>query len=266
MASRVWTGLIVATLLLAGCGSGDDIPGTESVGPASTAASTQSLEPTPAVTEPTSGEPAAGEGAGTLTAIGPAPASIDADGMKHSGITGTGEFATNTIDIAPATQQPDVRRYVLQVETGTGVDPDETARQIQQILDSPRGWVGYHGVAFHLVNDPSSADLVLKLASPPTVDAGCGELDTVGNWNCRVGSQVFINSDRWWFATPTWEGYPLDDYRGYLINHEVGHYLGFGHLTCPADGEPSPVMQQQSIYLNGCVPNPWPDVTGEKNG
>ena len=58
----------------------------------------------------------------------------------------------------------------------------------------------------------------------------------------------------------------LDDYRAYMINHEVGHYLGFGHVTCPAAGSASPVMQQQSITLNGCEPNPWPDVTGEKNG
>ena len=111
-----------------------------------------------------------------------------------------------------------------------------------------------------------AADFALNLSSPPTVDIGCGALDTGGTWSCRVGNQVFLNVDRWWFATPTWNGYLLDDYRAYMINHEVGHYLGFGHVTCPAAGSASPVMQQQSITLNGCEPNPWPDVTGEKNG
>ena len=117
-----------------------------------------------------------------------------------------------------------------------------------------------------LVADASAADFALNLSSPPTVDIGCGALDTGGTWSCRVGNQVFLNVDRWWFATPTWNGYLLDDYRAYMINHEVGHYLGFGHLTCPEPGALSPVMQQQSIYLNECLPNPWPDVTGERDG
>ena len=261
MALRRWSGLVVAAVVLLGaCGSGGDGAATDTAEPSS-ADTSAVVETTPAGSEPT-----AEQAPGSLNAIGPTPAEIDPDGMKHSGIAASGEFTTNTVDIAPATQQPDVRTYVVHVETSTGLDANEVAQNIQQVLDSPRGWVGYRGVAFHLVADASAADFVLNLSSPPTVDIGCGALDTGGTWSCRVGNQVFLNVDRWWFATPTWNGYLLDDYRAYMINHEVGHYLGFGHVTCPVAGSASPVMQQQSITLNGCEPNPWPDVTGEKNG
>ncbi|NLA28118.1 MAG: DUF3152 domain-containing protein [Propionibacterium sp.] len=266
MAWRIWTGLIVATVVLTACGSGGD---TSAIEPApSPSPAVASVEPTDspqADSEVIDTEPIDSE-VGSLTAIGPRPATIDDDGMKHSGIIGDGEFVTNTIEHESVMEQSDVRKYVVQVESGVDVDVDETAREIHQILDSERGWAGYHGVGFHLVNDPSTADLILKLASPPTVDEGCVSLNTMGTWNCRVGSQVFINSDRWWYGTPTWQNYLLSDYRAYLINHEVGHYLGFGHLTCPEPGALSPVMQQQSIYLNECLPNPWPDVTGERDG
>jgi hypothetical protein len=50
----------------------------------------------------------------------------------------------------------------------------------------------------------------------------------------------------------------LRDYRHMVVNHEAGHFLGFGHANCGGPGQLAPVMQQQSINLQGCQHNPWP--------
>ena len=50
----------------------------------------------------------------------------------------------------------------------------------------------------------------------------------------------------------------MRDYRHMVVNHEMGHWLGSGHQYCGGIGQPAPVMQQQSIDLQGCAFNPWP--------
>ena len=107
------------------------------------------------------------------------------------------------------------------------------------------------------MSDPASADFVLSIATPPTADALCSPLETASMWNCRNGDDVVLNSDRWTYGTPTFSS--IDAYHIYVINHEVGHFLGHEHEYCAGAGLTSPVMAQQSrTREGGCTENGWP--------
>ncbi|MFJ7629168.1 DUF3152 domain-containing protein [Streptomyces sp. NPDC097595] len=150
------------------------------------------------------------------------------------------------------------RPYRVEVEDDTGVDADEAAEQIAAILDDERGWAHGAGVTFRQVAD-DSATLVIRIATPDTADAICatGGLDTEGELNCRVGRTVAVNLKRWQLGSPEFAG-PPEEYRALIINHEVGHWLGYDHRDCPGPGRPAPVMMQQIKGLHGCVSNAWP--------
>jgi Protein of unknown function (DUF3152) len=147
--------------------------------------------------------------------------------------------------------------YRLEIEAGLPLDGQAVADQVQRTLTDPRGWQPIEHVAF--VRTPGAASFELILASPALVDRLCYPLDTIGELSCRNGNRVILNAKRWVTAVPWYRGH-LDDYRAYLVNHEVGHRLGHGHRGCPAPGAPAPVMVQQSKSLYGCTPNPWPSV------
>jgi len=96
----------------------------------------------------------------------------------------------------------------------------------------------------------------LSVASElPNFSEGCSS-----EYSCNVGRYVIINQDRWLGATSSWNnaGGTLRDYRHMVVNHETGHWLGHGHANCGGSGQPAPLMQQQSIDLQGCKFNPWP--------
>ncbi len=119
-----------------------------------------------------------------------------------------------------------------------------------------RGW-GLDG-QINFVPASSGCDLTVWLASADQMPSFGSICDT--SWSCTVYPNVIINYDRWQYATTPWNqnGGSLDEYRAMAINHEVGHWLGFGHSGCPGAGQSAPVMEQQSIDLQGCKFNAWP--------
>lgn len=188
--------------------------------------------------------------------------SRDDGGYWHTNIASTGQWQVAGMDVAPSRQTTTVHRYAIQVEEGLPVDVTATATQISSILNDERGWTGYEGNSFQLVSDPGQAEFTIYLASSGTVDDLCAPDDTQGLVDCRNGNKVALNIDRWLFAAPPYAGQTVDAYRTYVVNHEVGHYIGFGHVPCPGEGQPAPIMLQQTIDLHGCVPAWWPSEVG----
>ena len=119
-----------------------------------------------------------------------------------------------------------------------------------------RGWNLGGSIAFRQVS--SGGQFTVWLAAAGRVPDFGSVCDS--SYSCTVGSNVIINESRWLSASPSWTaGHgSLPDYRHMVVNHETGHWLGFGHSFCAGPGQAAPVMQQQSISLQGCRPNPWP--------
>lgn len=133
----------------------------------------------------------------------------------------------------------------------------EFRQKLAAVYGDPRGW--NKGGEFAIAYDEDSCDFTVWLSAAASVPSfGPDICDNY--YSCRVGRNVVINYDRWKGATDPWNaaGGALEDYRVMVINHETGHWFGFNHRNCPGPGQPAPVMQQQSIDLQGCKFNTWP--------
>lgn len=181
--------------------------------------------------------------------------------------------------------------YTVEVEDGLettsfGGD-DGFAEMVSQTLSNPKSWVHNPQFAFVRVDDTAGAepDFRVSLTSPLTIREGCGyEIQLEAScYNPAYSSapgaapepRVFINEARWVRGAVPFQG-DVGSYRQYVINHEVGHAIGYRqHEACAANGELAPIMMQQTfstanndaaLFDPGTIPanglscrfNPWP--------
>jgi hypothetical protein len=125
---------------------------------------------------------------------------------------------------------------------------------VAETYADPRGWLGAHH-RFRPAGPGRAADFTVVLSEARHLPAYSSTCSTA--YSCRVGRFVIINQTRWRFGSRHFPG-TLDEYRDMVVNHETGHWLGFGHAYCSSPGARAPVMQQQSKGMHGCRVNPWP--------
>ncbi|WP_409238072.1 DUF3152 domain-containing protein [Streptomyces sp. PA5.6] len=204
-----------------------------------------------------------------------APATYD-DKMKETypldaKLKASGDFeAMAGFDKAPGKGQK--FRYRVDVEKGLGLDGKLFAQAVQKTLNDDRSWAHKGARTFERISS-GRPDFVITLASPGTTGVWCAKsgLDTTqDNVSCDSAAtdRVMINAYRWAQGAPTYGdevkkkfGNAIHPYRQMLINHEVGHRLGFNHTDCTKSGDLAPVMQQQTKFLEHdgikCKANPW---------
>ena len=177
---------------------------------------------------------------------------------------GTGELFTYTVEIEDG----------VQLEGG----PAGFVTTVDNTLNNPKSWIGSRHYQFRRIDDPQAANLRISLTSQLTTRAICGYRIPF-DASCWKGDEhrVVINDARWIRGAVAFQGNVVQ-YQQYVINHEVGHGLGFSHTSCPATGQLAPVMTQQTWgvandYLAAlgtdhvepdgkvCEPNAWPFPT-----
>jgi hypothetical protein len=209
--------------------------------------------------------PSAGPSTGPASATQPgvSPVISSTAQFPQSG-PGTYTFATTTGPVLGLAGP--IRHFRVAIESNIAAESmaDFTAK-IDATLGDPRSWIAGGTYRLQRVPATSPAEFTIYLVTPTTTDRLCAPLPTGGFTSCRQGPRVVLNLARWMTSVKPYTsiGVPLDTYRTYMINHEVGHALGHSHQLCPGPGEPAPVMQQQTLGLQGCTANPWPYVNGK---
>lgn len=242
---------------------------------------------------PSPGEarPAADDGPTVIG--GPVPGPPPPDGRLPDGGAfvreGTGEFRL----VAGGTDlvgRRSAEQFTYTVEIEDGVDTvdsggdEAVARLVDATLSNPQSWTADGAVAFQRVDRGQPAFRV-SLASPLTVRENCGyDIQLEASCYNSATERVYLNLARWVRGARSFQG-DIGSYRQYVVNHEVGHAIGYpSHEPCRQDGALAPVMMQQTFGVTnrdifrldpeGVVPdngdtcryNAWPFPDGVEAG
>ncbi len=188
----------------------------------------------------------------------PRPTPEPGSGLLGTRITVEPELSGRLVVVSgsrPAPAEGKVWRLQIAVEKGLPVDPKVFAEAVLTTLNDPRGWNGADGTTFAWT-DSKQYDARVVLASPGTTDELCLPLDTASSVSCGIMETAVLNFKRWARGSKAWKD--IANYRHYLVNHEVGHVIGYHHDLCAGEGEHATIMVQQTTTTSGCIPEAWP--------
>ena len=141
--------------------------------------------------------------------------------------------------------------YTVRVQYPLRHELGRLRSKVDSVLSDDRTW------PVKFTRDDLHPDFSITLVEPGVVERACGLSNDL---SCASMDHkwVLLNARRW-FEGSAKSNLDLDDYRTYVINHEVGHVLLLNHPTLPPrPGEPCPVMIQQTLGTGYALKNVWP--------
>lgn len=131
-------------------------------------------------------------------------------------------------------------------KTYLAVGPGDFREQVECILEDDRSWTGIRPVS-----DVTLPDFVILYQDEEQANRFCGKPygDPAKDRlvSCNMGWIIVMNANRWAVSTEARIG---------VINHEVGHQLGYPH----GYAGPCSVMSNPP----GCASHPWPPTWNNK--
>ncbi|MCX6479392.1 MAG: DUF3152 domain-containing protein [Mycobacterium sp.] len=251
----------------------------------------------PTTETPIEGPPTIGA-AGTTIVGAPPRGLTEFDANLPAGILPAGgpfiESGERTWRIVPGTTpkvgEGSAKTFTYTVEIENGIDTsgfggDEGfARMVTETLANPKSWTHDPQFAFRRIDAVAGGekpDFRVSLTSPITVREGCGYEIPIETscynpvYGAEAEPRVFLNLARWVRGAVPFQG-DIGSYRQYLVNHEVGHAMGYtAHEPCDRNGALAPIMMQQTFSTSDddasrfdpqyvkpdgktCRFNPWP--------
>lgn len=145
-------------------------------------------------------------------------------------------------------------RYKVSVESIVKKSLKNFKKEVHNILSHPKSW------KVNFIQDDTNFDFELTLASARNIKTYCN----FSGLSCAdpYNKKIWINNYRWTKgAKPS--KLSLKNYRIYLINHEVGHILGFLHAK-PIKNRKVPVMNQHTLGIKEGLPWMFPLPSEQK--
>ena len=127
---------------------------------------------------------------------------------------------------------------------------------IHETLNDPRGW---SSLGYKFVKRVKNYDFIIK---KKTKDEIKKQINDKRLYNLSVTFKGIFKTPEIWINNENWIKPPKNftgnrkTYRQYLIQHEAGHVLGYGHKSYK-ENKNCPVMYQQTKGTTHCNPNPW---------
>ena len=152
-----------------------------------------------------------------------------------------------------------VQYHYCVVTNGEVGSVEDFSNAVFRILNSEHGWARRRDFRTFY-----GRQLRFQYRARPSVDLADVLVGMFGAIQLPCGQQCDYQRRSLEFGTDVWMsgGGDLARYRTMVINHEVGHRLGHidNEMTCAwgGAGQAAPLMQEQSIFLDGCAINEYP--------